>query len=412
MRILWLKTELLHPVDKGGKIRTYAMLRELAREHEVTYLTLDDGQAAPDAAERAREYCTRLERIPFSPAPKGSARFYAELAGNLLSPLPYAIAKYRSAAMRRRIGELLAEEAYDVLVCDFLSPSLNVPEGLSIPTVLFQHNVEAQIWERHAANARNPIARRYFAEQHRRMVSHERAECRRFDHVIAVSEEDATLMRERYGVRSVSAVPTGVDIAYFDPSPSAVPEPGRIVFTGSMDWLPNQDAIRWFCAEVMPEVVRRVPDARLSVVGRNPPSSLVGADGAGARVEVTGRVPDVRPYLEAASVVVVPIRIGGGTRLKIYEAMAMGRPVVSTTIGAEGLPVTHGENIVIADEPRELAAAIADLLADPARARELGERSRTWVREHFSWSAVAARFAQECERVVERSRSGRVVVTA
>src|SRR5690606_8863016 len=191
------------------------------------------------------EYCTTLERIPFTPAEKGTARFYAELLANLASGLPYAVAKYRSAAMRRRISEIVAAGNHDVVVCDFLFPSLNVPSGLPIPTVLFQHKVEAQIWERHTANAASLVARRYFGEQHRRMLSHERRECRRFDHVIAVSAEDEEQMRRLYEVRSVSSVPTGVDTAYFGPRPDALPGRRRMVFPGSMDWLPNQDAITW-----------------------------------------------------------------------------------------------------------------------------------------------------------------------
>ena len=169
MRILWLKTELLHPVDKGGRIRTYQMLRALRRDHTVSYLTLDNGGAAPDAVERAHEYCQELERIPFRETPKDSPRLFADLAANLLSPLPYAVAKYASPQMRRRVVERVAQGDVDVLVCDFLFPSQNVPRGLPCPTVLFQHNVEAEIWRRHTEVAQSAVRRAYFQEQWRRM---------------------------------------------------------------------------------------------------------------------------------------------------------------------------------------------------------------------------------------------------
>ena len=245
MHILWLKTELLHPVDKGGRIRTYNMLRALCRDHRVTYLALDDGTAAPDAVERSAEYCHTLVRVPFSTAPKRSARFFAELARNLASPLPYAVAKYRSPAMRDAVRQAVAA-GVDVLVCDFLFPSLNVPDGLGVPTVLFQHNVEAVIWRRHVEVAENVVTRTYMREQWRRMRRHEAVECHRFDHVIAVSPQDTETMARDYGVRDVSDVPTGVDTAYFHPSGHEAVRPNNLVFTGSMDWMPNEDAILWF----------------------------------------------------------------------------------------------------------------------------------------------------------------------
>ena len=396
MHILWLKTELLHPVDKGGRIRTYNMLRELKREHRVTYLTLDDGEAAPDAAERALEYCDELVRVPFRTRPKRSPGFYGELLANLVSPLPYAIAKYRSPAMRAKVEELVARGDVDVLVCDFLFPSINVPDGLPCPTVLFQHNVEAMIWRRHHEVATHPAKRAYMAEQWRRMEAFEAAECRRFDHVVAVSEQDRELFERDYGVTSASAVPTGVDVHYFEPPAGARRAAHEMVFTGSMDWLPNEDAILWFADAILPRVRAAVPEATLTVVGRHPSPAIVALGERDPAVHVTGGVPDVRPYLARAAAFVVPIRIGGGTRLKIYEAMAMEAPVVSTTVGAEGLPVAPGSDCLIADDPEAFAAAVVALLRAPARAAALGAHGARTVRENFSWERVAERFAESC----------------
>ncbi len=398
MHILWVKTELLHPVDKGGRIRTYNMLRALRREHRVTYVTLDDGGAAPDAVERAAEYADELVRVPFRTAAKRSPKFYGELLANVFSPLPYAVAKYRSAALRRAIEELVARGTVDVVVCDFLAPSLNVPAGLPVRTVLFQHNVEAMIWRRHAEVARGAVARRYFREQWRRMEAFERAECRRFDHVIAVSAEDRDVFRSAYGVPSASDVPTGVDVDFFRPSGGVAREPLDMVFTGSMDWLPNEDGILWFTDEVLPRIRDRVPGATLTVVGRNPPARIRALAERDPLVRVTGTVPDVRPYIERAAVFVVPLRIGGGTRLKIFEAMAMERAVVSTAIGAEGLPVAHGENVLLADAPQDFADAVTGLLEAPDRAGTIGASAAHLVRSSFGWDRVADIFADQCAR--------------
>ena len=400
MHILWIKTELLHPVDKGGRIRTYNMLRELRREHRVTYLTLDDGHAAPDAAERALEYCDEVVRVPFEVAPRRSPRFFAELFANVFSRLPYAVARYRSDELRRRVGEICRERDVDVVVCDFLAPSVNVPGDLPCPTVLFQHNVEAMIWERHAQVATHPVKRVYMREQWRRMLRHERAECRRFDHVVAVSPQDTAVFRRDYDLSSVADVPTGVDTEFFRPSGAEAREPHGLVFTGSMDWMPNEDAIHFFVDQILPRLRARVPDVTLTVVGRNPPAGIRALADADPALRVTGSVPDVRPYIERAAAFIVPIRVGGGTRLKIFEAMAMERPVVSTTIGAEGLPVRDGVDTLLADEPQAFADAVAGLLLDPARAAAIGAAAAAAVRAEYGWDGVAQRFAQLCAATI------------
>ena len=401
-RLLWLKTELLHPVDKGGKIRTFEMLKRLKRRHRITYLTLDDGTADREARERASEYCHDLVCVPFRPAPRGSLRFYAEALRTLASPLPYAISRYRSDAMRRAIAEKAPE--CDVVVSDFLVSAVNVPDTLSRPSVLFQHNVEAEIWRRHAQNQRNVASRAFFRAQWRRMESYERRACQAFDSVIAVSEDDSQLMRDRYGIERVAAVPTGVDTDFFQSRGSRTVEPRTLVFTGSMDWMPNQDAIRFFMAEIMPLIAKEVTGVRLLVVGRNPGAALTELAATRQDVVVTGRVDDVRPFIEQARCYIVPIRIGGGTRLKIFEAMAMGRPVVSTTIGAEGLPVADGTDLVLADTPETFAAAVVRILKDDDLAGRLGAQAAATVRDRFGWDRVADRFSELCAQAADFRR--------
>ena len=402
MRILWLKTELLHPVDKGGKIRTYNMLKELKRNCHITYLTLDEGSADTRARELATEYCHDLVCVPHRVREKFTTGFYVELALNLASDLPYAIKKYESSEMRREIEKRLGQ--FDVLICDFLAPAVNVPRALDCATVLFQHNVEAMIWKRHYEVQTNAARKAYLHRQWRKMVDFEAATCPKFDCVVAVSREDREQMEREYGVKNVYDIPTGVDTAFFRPSGERERKPHNLVFTGSMDWLPNEDAIRYFTEQIMPRIKQSVPDVTLTVVGRDPYPGLVELSKRDASVIVTGRVEDVRPYMEEAAVYIVPLRIGGGTRLKIYEAMAMEKPIVSTTIGAEGLPVTNGTEIILADEPESFARAVVKLLQNTDLAERMGQHAAVRVRKEFGWDTVADNFAAICERAIGRHK--------
>jgi sugar transferase (PEP-CTERM/EpsH1 system associated) len=405
MHILWIKTELLHPVDKGGKIRTYNMLRELKRHHRITYLTLDDGTAGDAERKSALEYCHELVCVPHQPREKFTAGFYSELLFNLASPLPYAIKKYKSAQMRREIRKRTGTGDVDLTVCDFLAPAANVPFTAGSPTLLFQHNVEAMIWRRHYEVQSNPVKKSYLFAQWLKMRAFERKMCRRFDSVVAVSSEDRELMQNEYHVESVFDVPTGVDTNFFRPSGNEKPDPHNIVFTGSMDWLPNEDAISYFTEQVMPRIRQAIPDVTLTVVGRKPYSSLIELAKRDRSIVVTHRVDDVRPYMERAAAYVVPLRIGGGTRLKIYEAMAMEKAIISTTIGAEGLPVKDGVELLLADTAESLAEAVIKVLNDRDLAKALGTRAATTVREKFGWEKVAERFENICEETVARASS-------
>ena len=395
MRILWLKTNLLHPVDTGGKIRSYYMLRELKQRHHVTYLALDDGTASADAHQRAAEYCHELIPVPHRTSSKFSLRFFSELVRNLASPLPYAVEKYRSSEFGAQIAR--HQMNADVVVCDFLFPSVNIHQPLLRPSLLFQHNVEAVIWRRHAETQRNPFLRRLFHTQWQRMRDFERAACQRYDAIVAVSPQDRAIMEAEYGAPVVRDIPTGVDTEYFRASGQVEPDPYHLVFTGSMDWLPNDDAMKYFVRTVFPKVRAACPEASLTIVGRNPFPSLTSLTRTCPSIKVTGQVADVRPYMERAAVYVIPLRIGGGTRLKVFEAMAMGKPIVSTAIGVEGLPIANGTDALVADEPDAFAEAVIRLLRDRALAKRVGEAAAEKVTAKFGWAPVAGAFLDACE---------------
>ncbi len=402
MKILWVKTDFLHPATRGGQIRTLEMLRELHKRHEVHYVAFDDPRN-PEGLARSSEYSTRAYPVPHRVVSKRSPEFLLQLAAGLFDAYPVAGTRYRSQAMRQQIASLVQGQTFDAKVCDFLVPSINIDSLHG--WVLFQHNVESLIWERHAETARTPLHRAYFRLQARRMFGWESAACNAASHVIAVSGVDEQLMRERFGCRNVTATGTGVDLDYFAPPDghlhgaqrapnglSAQDQPQfDFVFVGSMDWMPNVDGVEWFLREVLPIIRASKPDARVAIVGRNPPASILSRQ-AEPGLSVTGTVPDVRPFLWQSAISIVPLRVGGGTRLKIFEAMAAGTPVVSTAIGAEGLPLQNGRTIQIADTPQAFAAECLRLIRSPQERCRIAAAALELVRTNFSWERVTRDF--------------------
>lgn len=403
MRILWLNSGLLLPLDKGGKLRTWHLMRHLARRHDITYLSFaEPGQRHEDRA-GMREVCNVLETVPRTHPVKGTLAFYADAARHVVDPLPYAVGKYRSTEYAARVRRFLGQGHFDVVVADFLPPVANLPRPLPIPSVLFTHNVEAEIWRRHAETATNPVARALMTQQWNRMQRFERDALSRFDLVLGVSDADRQTFGRLYpGAlrRPVHVVQTGVDTSYFAPMPGTE-RPGHLVFTGSMDWLPNEDGMLYFVREILPRIRRLEPGVTLSIIGRTP-TPAVKRLGEQQGIRVTGRVDDVRPHVAEGEVYIVPLRIGGGTRLKIFEAMSMAKAVVSTTVGAEGLPVTAGRDILIADEPARFAQAVVHLLRDADSRRGIETTARELVVERYDWGAVA----QDLEDALVAVRGG------
>ena len=396
MRILWVKGGKLIPVDTGGKIRSYNLLRQLAARHEVTLLSYYDGPKDAAYESEIVEHFSHAVAISTGRA-ESSAIDYLK---HIFSRAPYAVTKFTSARAGALIREWMAERRFDVAVCDFLSASLNFPAELLTPTVLFQHNVESVLWRRQADHEPNPIKRIAFKLEAEKMIRYEQKAVKRFDHVIAVSENDRENMARRTSPSRISIVPTGVDFeAYRLQSYSDASEP-VVVFTGSMDWEANIDGVEYFCEEIWHRVLKAVPNARFRIVGRNPHPRVRGL--ASDSIEVTGTVPSVIDYMRDAAVFVVPLRIGGGTRLKIYEAMAMGKAVVSTSVGAEGLDVEDGRDIMLADTSVGFADSIIKLLSD-RQTRKQFETAAARLAARFDWSVIADRFEEVLSETIELS---------
>ena len=390
LRILWVKAGKLLPVDTGGKIRSYNILRHLARSHDVTLLSYYGGRKDQAyEAEIARE-------LPGAETVHTAALDGTALAQSLdylrlvFQSAPFAVSKFTHPAVKRVVGSWTATRKFDVAVCDFLSASLNFPSTLTTPTVLFQHNVETALWQRLAATESNLVRRFVYKIEFRKMANYERATLRKFHHVVAVSDHDRQQMLAMDPSCLIEVVPTGVDTEKYTVAPPADAIPPRIVFLGSMDWEPNIDAVTYFCRDIFPRIRAQFPAAIFQIVGRNPHVSVRQL--ASKAVQVTGTVLSVAEYLRGATLVVVPLRIGGGTRLKIFEAMATGKAVVSTSIGAEGLAVQNGRDLILADDAAAFAEATVRLLSDAALRRQY-EEAAARLAARYDWSNIVQQFA-------------------
>lgn len=403
MNVLVLIGQLPYPLDTGAKIRTYNLLVRLADRHRMTMVcyTFDDSDRAK--LEHLRPFFKDIITVPY-PRDRGPMRRNIDLMKNCLSPLPYSIEKFATRELNLALREAAEREPFDLLHCDSLKISHNI-EGLeALPTVLTEHNVESLIWQRFSDLEATPLKKLYLGHQARKLRQYEIETCRRVKRVIAMSEEDRRILEEMTGAFNVDAIPNGVDCSYFTASHES-PEADHLVFTGSMDWIPNEDAMVYFVGEVLPFIREARPSVHLSVVGRSPTSKVRQLASGGNGVEVTGRVEDIRPYIARAGVYVVPIRFGSGTRLKILEAMAMGRPVVSTRLGCEGLSVNPGKDILVADDPREFAERVLEVLRDDALAASLGEAGRSLVEREYDWPRLSEQLEEVWQRTAGRERT-------
>jgi glycosyltransferase involved in cell wall biosynthesis len=389
MKTLWVNSNFMHPTTKGGQIRTLEMLRHLHRWHEIHYVAIAN-PAQPEGPARAHEYSSRSYPFRYAIPDKTSAVFWGQLAGGLFAPTPLAVSRFNPPGMRAFLEDLIRKERFDCAVVDHLAPTSYFPD---LPhAIFFQHNVETVIWRRRVEHASGPLRRWYFGLQAARMFEYERRVSLAAGRIVAVSETDAGEMRRLFGVTRVSEIPTGVNIEYFLPPDSRPPGGTDLVFVGSMDWLPNVDGVVYFVRDVLPLIRRRRPECTLAIVGRTPPLNVSQLAAEDPRIRVTGTVPDIRPYLWGSLVSIVPLRIGGGTRLKIYEAMAAKIPVVSTTIGAEGLTVNPPIDIRIADRPEDFAAHCIALLENGEERTRLAGAAWEMVNAQFSWEQVSRCF--------------------
>jgi glycosyltransferase involved in cell wall biosynthesis len=397
MRILFVAMSLPFPPLSGHRLRTWSLLEALAEDgHAVTLLSfLEPGESLEDPLHRV---CVRMETAPAPPR--------AGLFGrgrSLASPLPHGAWRFRSLPLQRAMSRLLDEATFDLVVVDGVYNVVNLPGDVAIPVLLNKDDVAHVILQRYARTENNTLRGLYARLEAAKTKRFEREVGRRVDAILSCSEVDAELLRDLCPGRPVYVVPNVVDTTRYAPRPGE--EPGVVLFQGSMDWYPNRDAALWFAREVHPRVRRRLPQAVFRVAGRQPTPSLRRTLVEIPGVELRSDVADMRAEIASAAVCVVPLRIGSGTRLKILEAGAMGRAIVSTGLGAEGLGFLDDREILLSDDPEEFARHVVDLLEDSVRRAALGAAARRRVERDYSQGVLSARLRETLALLVPSGTS-------
>lgn len=387
--LLFLSHRLPYPPHNGAALRTYNIIRLLARDFDLQLLCFDRADAATaklSLAERMRAMA------PFGPCDvfpipqqENRARFAADHARSVLRGVPYTYFVHDSAPFERRLRTLLAERKFDVVHVDSMDLVRFLPMLATLPVVCTHHNVESALMARRAANERSPLAHRYLAHQAALLKRAEQEWVPRVALNVAVSDADRNALESLAPGSRVVTVPNGVDTDFFAPGDATAPE--GCVFVGGTTWYPNRDALEWYVSEIAPAAKAKGVAAPVTWVGRASEDELRRFANDPA-VRLTGYVEDVRPYVHQGGCFIVPLRVGGGTRLKILDAWAMGAAVISTSIGCEGLAAVDGENILIADTADAFAAAMVRVLHDGALRRTIGANARRTAVERYSWDVV------------------------
>ncbi len=391
--LTFISPRFLFPADSGGKIRTTQILRGL-KDGEF-----DIRLVMPSTAHERRDFGNEIgtvcdQHVTWEPNRKRGLWHLTKKVAWLAHRFPVPVISDWDEAGARVVEQALKEET-DLAVFDFPHSVVLAPESFETPSLIFTHNVEAEIFHRHWQVARSPLHRLIWRNQYRKMYRFEKSVLSRFDAVVAVSDRDRDHFLEQYEIRNCGVIPTGVDTEFFSfQEPLNSPQ---VVFCGSMDWMANIDGVEHFFDRVWPLIRTQVPNARMKVVGRTPPDSLIRKIGKSApEWDFTGFVDDVREHIGGSAAFVIPLRVGGGTRIKAFEAMAMGAPVVSTSIGVEGLPVQHGEHLLVADDDAAFAASVVALLTDEQRRVAISRSARKLVEEKYGFRIAAGVFERIC----------------
>jgi len=401
MNILFLTPYLPYPLNNGGLIRVHHLLINIARRHTVTLLCMEPDNSEQTAGiEIIRKYGINIELVPVSFGQKKKYKRILQLQ-SLFSKKPYEYRKYFSDSMQRKIDSCLSNDKYDLLLVEF-SQMGYYRLNTSIPKYVDQHNVEYEIMQRTYETERSPVRKLLAKFEWKKYEIHEIDNCRKFDTCLTTSSRDAEILKQRLPQIAYHIIPNGVDSEFFQRGKIKINK-HLILFTGTISYYPNTEGVMWFYKEIWPLIKKQKPDAQFCIAGKSPPTEVTQLAKIDENIVVTGAVDDMREYYETAAVVVVPLRVGGGTRLKILEGMSMQKAIVSTSIGAEGINHSNGNNILLSDAPGDFANSVVSVMDDEQLRKKLESGGRSLVEAQYDWRAVTERLCDIFEADVKVS---------
>ncbi|WP_281560883.1 glycosyltransferase [Thalassomonas sp. RHCl1] len=395
-KILFITTRLPYPTNEGHQIRTYNLLKRICPSHQVHYLSLQRNDDDPSAVQHLEGMCQSVQVFPI-PNEHSKIRFAKDLLQGFFTKTPFVVRKYFSQELARAIEEKLATEQFDLVHFDML-PLAQYGKLLgNVPYVLNNHNVESLLLKRRAENADSLPEKIFFSNQGKSLHRFEADVCARAKETFVCSQIDADILQELSPAAKISVVENGVDTQFFSPGKQEQIE-NSLVFVGGMGWFPNKDGMIFFMDEVMPKILAKIPDAKLTLVGKS--TGVQIPQDVKDNITVTGFVDDFRPIVASAAVYILPIRVGSGTRLKLLEAMAMGKAIVSTSVGAEGVNLNADENIIYADDASAFARGIIALLTDSEKNNRFGHSARELATSKYDWDIIANKLLSSYNTII------------
>jgi len=398
MRVLTLTSKFPWPLTDGAVIRDFNLLREAAKRHDVSLLCFLFKPSDREHYDALRPYCKKIIGIDLV-RPKW--RTLTNAAQSLVSAAPFITREYRRSEMAHAIETFVEEERIDIIHSHFLHMSQYVGHKRSAAFLHDAHNLEHVLWERMARTTNNLARKAFIRAQYGKLVRLQQHVARASEKCVVLSDEDRAEYQRVCPEADVTTVPNGADVEYWTPHDNSA-EPSSILYFGNLSWPPQADAAIYFHDKILPLIRQRVPDVTFCIAGQNPPEAVKAL--TGERVTVTGFVPDMREYVARASVVVMPLRAGAGTKHRVVQALCMKKPVVCTAVAAEGITLTDGETAMLADDPETFAKATVSLLQDAALRQKLGERGRQLVLDRYDWRAIYERLEEAFQEAVRKRK--------
>lgn len=399
MKVLIVTPEVPYPPDQGGRIRMFNIIKHLSRKNTLYLVSTSISPTSLRYYEKLMEYCKSVYIVPHYNSPLNRA---SRIVKSILTRRPFVVYKHMSKALENKVAAVVAKEQPDVVLVEFHYIA-DCVRAINLPRVVDMHNIDHVLYKRLASNPRFSLKKVHAWVQAPLMRKFETIVPQQFDACVVVSREDASRLEDLSGTANTVIIPNGVDVDYFSPYVNLPEIKHSLVYVGSMDYYPNIDAVLWLYREIMPLIWQKRPRTTLAIVGRNPPKSVQALQ-ADSRIYVSGAVEDVRPYWKGASIAILPIRVGSGTKLKVLEAASMGKAIVGTPIAFEGFDFQHGTHVIVGNNAYEISASVIELLDDDARREKLGYAARQLAYERYKWSYCIDQLEEVLESICQKGK--------